>query len=293
MNCSRDMRDALGALGPVDGTKPDLSNLTLSLTTLERGDIVMVASDGLTDNFDPNVCRFSVNTKEQPKQQQPVSSGSRKVPTKPPRKGKITSNSVKSSESSQATTSQSDDTNAPVESTAQNNPLVAQFLRENSYDKQPATSLVRKEPKSKPIPPSFSRSKTSIEMRSSSRRSATTRPVLYNEEGVPYVTPLQRYELSLLLMGDVLRRGISGREGQCATAKKLCESLVNFTFSITAAKRHTLEDVDLYYDDLNGVLKEVTTQEKKARRRRALDKVQTFPGKLDHVTVVAYNVGCC
>lgn len=75
INCNRDMRDALGALGPVDGIKPELSNLTLSITTLQKGDIVMVASDGLTDNFDPNVCRFTVNctlpepankTKQQP-----------------------------------------------------------------------------------------------------------------------------------------------------------------------------------------------------------------------------------
>lgn len=59
---NRDMRDALGALGPVDGINPELSNLTLSITTLDKGDIVMVASDGLTDNFDPSVCKFTVNT---------------------------------------------------------------------------------------------------------------------------------------------------------------------------------------------------------------------------------------
>lgn len=56
------MRDALGALGPVDGINPELSNLTISVTALQKGDIVMVATDGLTDNFDPNVCKFTVNT---------------------------------------------------------------------------------------------------------------------------------------------------------------------------------------------------------------------------------------
>lgn len=61
INCNRDMRDALGALGPVEGIKPELSNLTLSLTTLYKGDIVLIASDGLTDNFDPNVCKFTVS----------------------------------------------------------------------------------------------------------------------------------------------------------------------------------------------------------------------------------------
>lgn len=65
------MRDALGALGPVDGINPELSNLTISVTTLCKGDIVMVASDGLTDNFDPNVCKFTVNTSESIKTKTP------------------------------------------------------------------------------------------------------------------------------------------------------------------------------------------------------------------------------
>lgn len=69
------MRDALGALGPVDGINPELSNLTLSITTLNEGDIVLVASDGLTDNFDPNVCKFTVNANvaepQKPKRQPP------------------------------------------------------------------------------------------------------------------------------------------------------------------------------------------------------------------------------
>lgn len=61
INCNRDLRDALGALGPVDGISPELGNLTIAITTVQKGDIVMVASDGLTDNLDPNVCRFTVN----------------------------------------------------------------------------------------------------------------------------------------------------------------------------------------------------------------------------------------
>lgn len=35
----RDMRDALGALGPVDGSNPELNNLTLAMTEVEKGDI--------------------------------------------------------------------------------------------------------------------------------------------------------------------------------------------------------------------------------------------------------------
>ena len=57
---NRDMRDALGALGPVDGVNPELSNLTCSMTQVETGDIVFLTSDGISDNFDPVVGKFCV-----------------------------------------------------------------------------------------------------------------------------------------------------------------------------------------------------------------------------------------
>lgn len=108
INCNRDMRDALGALGPVDGINPELSNLTLSITTLQRGDIVFVASDGLTDNFDPNVCRFSVNCAPPE-----AAARAKRAPVKPPRKAKG-EGAGRSAEDS--------------------NPLVAEFMKENALD---------------------------------------------------------------------------------------------------------------------------------------------------------------
>ncbi|XP_014278663.1 PP2C-like domain-containing protein CG9801 [Halyomorpha halys] len=55
----RDMRDALGALGPVDGTNPELANLTCAMTEVDPGDIVFVTSDGVSDNLDPVVGKFA------------------------------------------------------------------------------------------------------------------------------------------------------------------------------------------------------------------------------------------
>ena len=63
---NRDMRDALGALGPVDGVNPELSNLTCSLTLVEPGDIVFITSDGISDNFDPVVGKFCIPKRERP-----------------------------------------------------------------------------------------------------------------------------------------------------------------------------------------------------------------------------------
>ncbi|XP_050539772.1 PP2C-like domain-containing protein CG9801 isoform X2 [Daktulosphaira vitifoliae] len=55
----RDMRDVMGALGPVDGHNPELSNLTLSITQIDLGDIVFITSDGVSDNLDPVVGHFT------------------------------------------------------------------------------------------------------------------------------------------------------------------------------------------------------------------------------------------
>ena len=53
----RDMRQSGGALGPADGYNPDLGNLTFSLVTLEKDDLVFLCSDGVSDNFDPAISK--------------------------------------------------------------------------------------------------------------------------------------------------------------------------------------------------------------------------------------------
>ncbi|KAI6242606.1 PP2C-like domain-containing protein [Aphelenchoides fujianensis] len=54
----RNMRDAGGALGPVDGRNAQLHNLTCSMTFVEDGEVVFVTSDGVSDNLDPVVGKF-------------------------------------------------------------------------------------------------------------------------------------------------------------------------------------------------------------------------------------------
>ncbi|VDD89610.1 unnamed protein product [Enterobius vermicularis] len=61
----RDMRDAGGALGPVDGANPQLNNLTCSMTFVEPGDVIFITSDGVSDNFDPVVGKFCVIKSEE------------------------------------------------------------------------------------------------------------------------------------------------------------------------------------------------------------------------------------
>ncbi|GLV36786.1 suppressor of sable [Carabus blaptoides fortunei] len=382
---NRDMRDALGALGPVDGINPELNNLTLSVTTMDAGDIVMVASDGLTDNYDPTVCKFTVNSVSheaskphrtsqgfQASKDKPVlrpnptpprdtrsprerksstssrtkESGSSKIypPSNVSRLAKDTHLAASTSTSSKLDTSHTKNKeNNPKTPDSDNleyeichNPLVAQFMADNGTKESIDTKVnskpssqrkhsiptqkakrvsvedVLSENKNKSFNPltksssvsgvcksktttnmpeptnvkyGFLRSKTSVDLK------PPQKIIQRNEDGLPYVTPIQKYELTLLLIEDILKRGISGKEKQCSTAKVLCENLLRYTFSITAAKRHTLEDVDLYFDNKNDILVEVSPKEKKLRRKRCLERVQNLPGKLDHVSVVAYNVG--
>ena len=55
----RDVREAGGALGPSDGYRPDLGNLTCSFTFVEPEDILFATSDGVSDNFDPVVIKHA------------------------------------------------------------------------------------------------------------------------------------------------------------------------------------------------------------------------------------------
>jgi serine/threonine protein phosphatase PrpC len=83
ITANRDMRDALGALGPVDGLNPELSNLTCSITEVLPGDIVFLTSDGISDNFDPVVGKFCVPKKpERNNSQKPVTTKTGQTPTR-------------------------------------------------------------------------------------------------------------------------------------------------------------------------------------------------------------------
>ena len=61
ISLERDIRDAGGALGPVNGTQPELHNLTCSMTFVDPGDIIYLTTDGISDNFDPVVTKIAVS----------------------------------------------------------------------------------------------------------------------------------------------------------------------------------------------------------------------------------------
>jgi hypothetical protein len=287
------MRDALGALGPVDGNKPELSNLTLSLTIVEKGDIVFLTSDGISDNFDPVVGKFAE-----------IEPDATEIPTfeplkdlAPKRQNKSASNINTRSRTTSSTTSTSSasskvSSDIPIRPPRSKKSNLSAALISNPI---PVNEL--------PIRPKYMRSKTLIEprisssSRSSSKNSSPQIRIRKSPAGLPIVTAYQRHALTLLRIADLMEFGINGTLRPCTTAKKLCTLLIDFTKMITSAKRKLLEQRELFYKityDTQGQRKEVEMNrvQQRAARKRCIDThFSTLPGKLDHASVVAWNVG--
>ncbi len=285
------MRDALGALGPVDGNKPELGNLTLSLTIVEKGDIVFLTSDGISDNFDPVVGKFA--------EIEPDSTQETFIPEPPkelaPKRQNKSASALHSrsraSHSSSSSSSSSKLTSASFSSA--DVPLRPPRNKKSNID------ISNPMPVSEPLPirPKYMRSKTLIEprIRNSSKNSSPQIRIRKSPAGLPIVTANQRHALTLLRIADLMEFGINGTLRPCNTAKKLCSLLIDFTKMITSAKRKLLEQRELYVIsyDKQGQRKEVEMNrvQQRAARKRCIEKAVTLPGKLDHASVVAWLVG--
>lgn len=60
VSSERDIRDAQGAIGPVIGNEPELNNLTCAVSFANKGDVVFLTTDGISDNFDPVVTKVAL-----------------------------------------------------------------------------------------------------------------------------------------------------------------------------------------------------------------------------------------
>ncbi|XP_035775951.1 PP2C-like domain-containing protein CG9801 [Anopheles albimanus] len=288
VNLIRDMRDALGALGPVYGDKPEMANLTLSMTVVEEGDIVFLTSDGISDNFDPVVGRFAeaainyggnssvvYDNNASIKQQLSPRQADRKknVPLLAPKR---------QNKSAPTLTVLEDHPDRKARSSIQGERVNEKKIAQKDKEKTMESKYV-------------SRSKTFIESARTCRQSLNAS----NRSGLvlPKVTAAQRHKLTLLRMADLLVYGINGSLRPCSTAKQLCQLLIDFVSCITAAKRTLLEQRELYYKVVTGAdgsRKEIrnTVLEHKVIRKRLVDGTtfSLLPGKLDHASIVAYKV---
>lgn len=278
VNSMRDMRDALGALGPVNGSnQPELSNFTLSFTTAEDGDIVFLTSDGLSDNFDPVVGKFAeavgIRQNEQPSSSQSIF----KVQSS-------TSNIIRTVKS-QPLPAKTHNKSSTVGAQVQKSPSVKGEITVESM----ISSTVSKNTTSKK--PLYMRSKTVIEPR---QRLVTNNDI---SPRLLLITGKQRHQLTLLRILDLITYGIDGAMRTSTTAKQLCQILIDFATFITSAKRKLLEQRELYYRsvmDKDGQIRELQynkQQQKINRKRMTHEKTfTTLPGKLDHASIVAFTI---
>lgn len=266
---ARDMRDALGALGgAIEGNKPELSNLTLSLTIVEPEDIIFLTSDGISDNFDPVVGKFAEIVSPDVR----LLSSQQKIQKKPSNTFKMVTK--------KETIEQTSKTNASAKYVVQNRST------KNITAKQNEKSLSNTRPK-------YIRSRTFIEPRSSRQNKSYAR----SASGLPLVTCIQRHDLSLLRMNDLFEYGINGASCSCDSAKKLCHLLIDFVQMITAAKRKLLEQDEIYYkinqiDGSSSVMKELSKVQQRRARKKVVESFEytSLPGKLDHASCCAWKV---
>lgn len=284
------MRDALGALGPVDGNKPELSNLTLSMTIVDKGDIVYLTSDGISDNFDPVVGKFAEAEPELTVTTTQVEPS--KAELAPKRQNKSASNlhskrnQPSSSSGAKLSSVSFSSADIPVRPPRSKKPVLT------------SDAISKPLPLSDPLPirPKYTRSKTLIDSRHTSRASPQIQ-IRKSAQGLPIVSAYQRHALTLLRMADLFSYGINGTLRPCTSAKKLCNLLMDFTKMITSAKRKLLEQRELFWKisyDPSGQRKEVEMnrlQQRAARKRMVDTHFSSLPGKLDHASVVAWCVG--
>ncbi|XP_065095048.1 PP2C-like domain-containing protein CG9801 [Ochlerotatus camptorhynchus] len=275
VNSMRDMRDALGALGPVNGENPEMSNLTLSMTDIDKDDIVFLTSDGISDNFDPVVGKFAepLIHKIQPL----VPSQPSQSRLAPKRQNKSASNIM----------TRRQELTEPLARIASSTKKSVNLLNSASQKRTVST-----DPSVDGANRAYTRSKTFIEPRPRKNNQSTRMSTL------PLVSGAQRHQLTMLRMADILMYGINGTLRPCTTAKQLCQLLIDFVTCITSAKRKLLEQRELYYKIIigkDGLQKEVeyTKHQQKMARKRMMEgsTFSSLPGKLDHATVVAYTVG--
>ncbi|KAM7362947.1 PP2C-like domain-containing protein CG9801 isoform 1-T4 [Cochliomyia hominivorax] len=281
----RDMRDALGALGPADGNKPELSNLTLSMTVIDRGDIVFLTSDGVSDNFDPVVGKFAEAWTPDVKLM-PTSNS-------PPQRTASVLAPKRQNKSASAIYARLHGSSNPTSPVAPVRP--PRTKKSTSPESAPAPSR-----------PKYMRSHTVIEPRRLSSGGTNMGHTTYNYKpkipksltGLPLVTGPQRHALTLHRLEDLLSYGINGTFSPCSSARRLCHLLIDFVRMITSARRKTLEQRELFYKlstGPDGIKREVelNRMQHRAARKRVIDSAAfaALPGKLDHATVVAYTVG--
>lgn len=131
--------------------------------------------------------------------------------------------------------------------------------------------------------------------RGASRKLPLNNPDNFTAKGLPLVSAQQRHELALLRMEDLIMNGVNSVSVHAAalrkSAKELCNLMVDFSIQLTMAKRHILEDPELYSDSEEDLSGSEAFGKQRQRRRLVGHKLVYLPGKLDHASITAVEIG--
>ncbi len=100
------------------------------------------------------------------------------------------------------------------------------------------------------------------------------------------VTPEQRQELALSKMTQVLKECLLSKSERRLTASDVTEALISHAIEMTESKRRFLEQ---YHNEMESA--NLTVAERRVKDRELAHQIKSYPGKLDHATVAACQVG--
>lgn len=104
------------------------------------------------------------------------------------------------------------------------------------------------------------------------------------DSGKPEMEPSERHLYAMKQMERVLYEFELATEEQCS-AQELCGAIVQHVLSLTDSKRKILENPQLY------VRRRLTQKEKEKRDSDIVNQMSKAPGKLDHASIVAFEIG--
>ena len=102
-------------------------------------------------------------------------------------------------------------------------------------------------------------------------------------DGKPEMEPHERHQYAVKEMERIIHEFELFTEQPCS-AQELCGALLQHVLKLTDPKRKVLENPDLYG-------KKLRSKDRKRRDSEIIAKLSKSPGKLDHATIIGYEVG--
>lgn len=126
------------------------------------------------------------------------------------------------------------------------------------------------------------RSNSEKESENSDNEMATSSASCIN--GKPEMEPKERHIYAMKEMERIVHEHELVTEEQ-VSAQELCSAMVQHVLMLTDQKRKVLENPDLYRR------KRMSQKEKQRRDSEIVSKMSEAPGKLDHASIVSYEIG--